>query len=177
MPWLIAFKLAGGLLVIGASTALGFLLAANFERRPRELSELITALGLLEMEITYGGTPLAEAFAGIAARTGRPAREIMLEAHRRLTGGAGVTAMEAWGRAVDAAWGATSLGPGDRITLLDFGASLGASDREDQVKHIRLAVERLRKAEAEARGDAVRLGRLWKNLGFLAGVMLVIVSL
>ncbi|MHB8927184.1 MAG: stage III sporulation protein SpoIIIAB [Bacillota bacterium] len=174
---MIAVKLAGGLLVITASTALGFLVASNFERRPGELAELITALGLLETEITYAATPLAEAFAGIAARAGRPAREILSEARRRLTSGEGGTAAEAWVRAVNAAWDGTALGPADRDTLLDFGASLGASDREDQVKHIRLAVERLRKAEAVARADAARLARVWKNLGFLGGVMVVIISI
>ncbi|MHB0887043.1 MAG: stage III sporulation protein SpoIIIAB [Bacillota bacterium] len=172
---MIALKIAGGLLVIAASTALGLLLAANFERRPRELNELITALGLLETEMTYSATPLAEAFASIAARAGHPARDLLTATRRRLTSGEGATAAACWAEAVAAVWERSALAPGDRDTLLDFGASLGASDREDQVKHVRLAVERLRLGETEARADAARLGRLWKNLGFLGGVMVVIV--
>lgn len=174
---MIALKLAGAILVIAASTALGYVLAANVERRPRELNELITALGLLETEMTYAATPLAEAFAAIAARAGHPARGLLTDARLRLTSGVGETAATCWAGAVNEVWGRSALGPGDRDTLLDFGASLGASDREDQVKHFRLAVERLRRAEVEARADAARLGRLWKNLGFLCGVVVVIVSI
>ncbi|MHB8947319.1 MAG: stage III sporulation protein SpoIIIAB, partial [Bacillota bacterium] len=122
---MIALKIAGGLLVIAASTALGLLLAANFERRPRELNELITALGLLETEMTYSATPLAEAFASIASRAGHPARDLLTATRRRLTSGEGATAAACWAEAVAAVWERSALAPGDRDTLLDFGASLG----------------------------------------------------
>ncbi|HEY3314771.1 MAG TPA: stage III sporulation protein SpoIIIAB [Bacillota bacterium] len=172
-----ALKLAGGLIVIAAATALGFLAAANYERRPRELAELISALGLLETEIAYAATPLAEAFGSIASRSGQPARGIVAEARRCLTSGEGRPAAEVWSSAVQKVWTATSLKAADRDILLDFGASLGASDREDQIKHICLARERLRRAEGEAIGEAGRLARLYKNLGFLGGVMVVIILL
>lgn len=57
---------------------------------------------------------------------------------------------------------------------LQFGQRVGASDREDQIKHIRLAMHQLKQEEDEARDEATRFSKLWKSLGLLAAALIVI---
>jgi len=60
-------KIAGCLLIISAGSFAGISLARNYARRPGELRNMITALQMLETEISYTATPLPEALTRMAA--------------------------------------------------------------------------------------------------------------
>lgn len=163
MWWL---RLCGAALVAGAGALAGWQAAAPLARRPAELRELAAALALLETEVAFGLTPLPEALAR-AAGAGRLAGHILGQAAAAVA--AGALPGEALAQAVAAAFPTSALRDPDRQALLALAAVLGASDRDDQVRHLRLCRERLLAAEAAAEADRRRSERLYRTVGALAG--------
>lgn len=71
-------KAAGAVLVLIAGTLIGFMQAARFARRPKQLRELAHGLQRLETEIGYGYTPLPEALRRVASQTSEPLASMLL---------------------------------------------------------------------------------------------------
>ena len=62
----------------------------------------------------------------------------------------------------------------EQSALIRLGATLGISDREDQIKHLRLAMQQLKAEEDAARDDQARYEKMWKSLGVLIAALVVI---
>ena len=168
-------KLVGAALVVAASGLSGMAVAGNYSRRPRELRSLRTALQMLETEIAYGATQLPEAMVQVANRCDDAVGPLFTLAASELSARSGVTAAEAWERALGAFYPGTALLPKDLQILRNLGSSLGISDREDQIKHLRLAMEQVGSENLAAEEEAARNVKLWSYLGFLGGLTLVLV--
>lgn len=167
-------KAIGAVMVILASSVAGMQLGGVYARRPRELRSMMGALLMLKTEIGYAATPLPEALTAIAKRADPAVSPFFGAAAHYLDNVHGATASEAWSRALAEAGCTMALREEDVETLRDLGASLGGSCREDQMRHISLAMERLKAAAVSAEIDAGRYVRLYNFLGFGAGVGLVI---
>lgn len=167
-------KLLGAMLILLAGTLLGFYQASQLSRRPKQVSELIRLLQRLETEIVYGFTPLPEALRQ-TGRTGTPpVGALFLDTAVELAKPDGRSVHAIWEQTLAAGWRYTSMKPNERDVLLQLGHTLGLTDREDQVKHLRLAVSQLQ-GEAEcAREEQQRYERMWKSLGVLMGLLVVI---
>ncbi|WP_010274066.1 stage III sporulation protein SpoIIIAB [Paenibacillus senegalensis] len=165
----------GAVLILFASTMFGFRQSLQLSRRPKQIRELIQALQRLETEIVYGFTPLSDALQS-AGRPFSPAiAALFQEAAGRLESDQGRTAEECWARAVETVWADTSMKTGEREVLERLGCSLGISDRDDQQKHIRLAVTHLQAEEQKASTAQQKYAGMWKSLGLLAGALIVII--
>lgn len=167
-------KLLGGVLTVLAATLVGFQIAARYAERPKQLRRLISALQVLETEILYGATPLPDACRRIAQRTQAPVGPFFGRVAEYLGDGLGRTAEEAWQAALAELVSESALKPVERDVLRSFGRTLGVSDREDQIKHIRLAIAHLHTEEREARDEQTRNEKMWKYLGALLGLTVVI---
>lgn len=168
-------KLVGALVIVAASGVAGQVVARGYARRPLELDFLQSALQMLETEIAYGATPLPEALVRIAGHQPAPVGPFLCRVAELLRGGEGRTAGEAWLQALGEHYQRMALNAGDREILAAFGANLGASDRNDQIKHLRLAVTRLGVAAEAARRDGTVNARLWQYLGVLGGTALALI--
>ncbi|MFK7697200.1 stage III sporulation protein SpoIIIAB [Paenibacillus sp. HJGM_3] len=166
-------KLIGALLVLAACSLYGLARAAQYARRPWQLRQLIQALQRLETEMVYGYTPLAEALRRIAPTLGAPLDAMLLEAAERMEAH-GATAGESWRYAIEAHWSRTALRANEREAWSQLGHTLGVSDREDQVKHLKLAAGLLQAEEHVARDEQRRYEKMWRSLGVLAGAFIVI---
>ena len=165
-------KLVGGVLVIGALGMLGFDIAKGYSQRPQLLRSLQTALQFLETEINYGATPLPSALDKVA-RVLEPNLAIFFKTVSQVL--QQPVAMEvAWEKGLEALIIGTPLGPKEIELLVPLGSVLGASDRADQVKHLRLTLHQLENAEKKAREVGEKNGSMWRYLGFLVGLMLVL---
>ena len=63
---------------------------------------------------------------------------------------------------------------GEQAVLIRLGSSLGISDKDDQLKHIKLALLQLKAEEDAAKDDQGRYEKMWKSLGILIAVLVVI---
>ncbi len=165
----------GAGLVVGGLGALGAAAARDIAARPRQLLALETALQLLATEVDYAGLPLEEACRRVAGSLSGPARVLFATCASGL--GAGRPAARAWHEAVARAYGASALLAQDRDILLALGHRLGASFREDQLRHVRLCQERLAAARTGAEREAAARARMAAYLGFLGGLLVVVLAL
>lgn len=167
-------KLAGAVIVIVASGLSGLVVAGNYSRRPRELRALRSALQMLETEVAYSATYLPEALKQVAGRCDQSSALLFSGAADELSSMSGATAAEAWEKALNNYYPGTALKAGDLSVLRHLGGTLGISDKEDQIKHLRLAMEQLSAATAAAEDEAARNVKLWSYLGFLGGLLVVL---
>lgn len=169
------FKLLGAGLTLAACTGIGFTLAREYTERPRQLRAIESALQMLETEIVYGATPLTEALDHIAAGCDPGVTVLFQQTAKELRQAGGCTAGEAWRQALDAFYQASAVKTADIAVLKRLGASLGLSDRRDQEKHLKLAREQLRQEIRLAEELALKNSRLYRYLGVLGGLALVLV--
>ncbi|WP_239613847.1 stage III sporulation protein SpoIIIAB [Cohnella mopanensis] len=173
-------KFAGILLVLFAGTMIGFLQAAKFAARPRQIRELLHALQRLETEISYGQTYLPEALMRISRLVQQPLSALFANIAEALMADAaesGETVRECWQRAINAYWPSTAMKTAEKEALLRLGSTLGGSGREDQLKHIRLTAIQLQAEESSARDDQYRYEKLSRSLGMLGAALVVILMI
>jgi stage III sporulation protein AB len=171
MPML---KLIGAVLILFSGTMLGLWQAEQLSGRPRQIRQLVQVLQKLETEIVYGQTPLSEAIVHAAKGTAAPLSEMLATVAHELRTNAGTSTYDIWQETTNRYWPFTHMKAAEKEIWLQFGQRVGASDREDQIKHIRLAMHQLKQEEDEARDEATRFSKLWKSLGLLAAALIVI---
>ncbi len=172
--WLTA--LGAGCLA-AAPSGWGYIAARQLRRRPAELAGARAVLEALRTEIAYAATPLPGALRSAARSGSGPAADLCLQAAAGLEGGGGASVREVWDEALAAVDPRSAWTSGDVVALAGLGSALGASDAEDQVRHIALCVGRLRAAEAQAAAQAGSQARMWMYLGVLAGLALALTAL
>lgn len=168
-------KILACLVIISAGGICGMLVARGYSLRPVELRSLKSALQMLETEITYAATPLAEAFGLVAARTDNRLAPLFEETRKELLSMSGCTAKEAWEKALLRFYPQSSLIGCDISILRSLGGALGISDSSDQSKHIRLAMEQIGAEMKKAEISALQHVKLWNYLGFLGGLVIVLI--
>lgn len=167
-------KLAGAMCVIFAGTMLGFYQALQLSTRTRQIRQVMQGLQRLETEITYSFTPLSQALRQVADSLAGPVAHLFRRSAEALEEKETATVQEGWRLAVEECWSRTAMKRPERDAVLQLGAVLGKSDRSDQAKHLRMTVSLLTAEEAEAAEENRRYGKMWRSLGLLAGVLIVI---
>lgn len=168
-------KLLGAIIVVACTGCSGMLKARKYALRPKELRSLQAALQVLETEIIYGSTPLPDAMREVAVRSEKNVAFLFYSAREELLSMTGCTVQEAWGKALDKFSRRTVLEGCDLAVLHRLGNYLGMSDREDQAKHLHLAMGQLKIESINAAEKSKTHVKLWNYLGFLSGLLLVTV--
>ncbi|MCL6610966.1 MAG: stage III sporulation protein AB [Peptococcaceae bacterium] len=168
-------KLLGAVILVAAGGAAGMLVAREYARRPEELKSLLSSIQMLETEIIYAATPLAEALVRVAAVSDSHVSGLFQKAARELRDMTGCTAGEAWERSLGWFYTVNSLTRREMSILSNLGRALGISDREDQAKHLKLACEQLKREIARAEEEAAKNTRMWNYLGFCGSMAAAII--
>jgi len=168
-------KFIGALFLISGMGISGLVIARNYSLRPQQLRYLQHGMQMLETEMLYGLTPLPIALRRVAKRIPFPIGRFYSLVAEFLVNGEGITAGEAWEKALRDLEEESALLPEDLDILLYFGNSLGGSDKEEQGKNLRLVKEQLTNLERKAEDLKAKNQKLWQYLGFsLGGVMVLI---
>ncbi|MTI79979.1 MAG: stage III sporulation protein AB [Firmicutes bacterium] len=168
-------KIIGALVILCSCGYAGFSVARDYQRRPKDLRYLQSALQMLETEISYGATPLPDALEQVANRCDKSVAQLFLETRNRLLSGDGITAREALDDTLKKFSRNSAIKNSDASVLRALGTSLGISDREDQVKHLQLAREQLRIEAAKAEEEAAKNVKLYNYLGVLGGLTIILI--
>ena len=174
MELILAARLVAAACLLGGSIIWAMSWTQILERRPKELREMRTALQMLETEISYAATPLPDAFRLIKDQFQGNMRDFFDQLVREL--GNMHTAGHAWQHSVESHYGKMAWNQEDRAILLALAPTLGLSDRQDQLKHLRLCQERLSMAEQQADERARKHARLYRSMGVLVGLLLVLLT-
>lgn len=168
-------KLIGALIVVAASSVYGFYQAASYGRRLEQIKQLIYSLKRLKTDIQFGLTPLPDAFLHISTNTAQPFNQFFMRlSDRLLQATAEVAFIDIWEEELHEMWYETHLKEHHFEILMQLGTVLGTSDVVDQQQHLQTAIERFNLEEAVASEEQVKYASLWRSLGALLGVTLVI---
>ncbi len=164
-------KVIGAVLIIIASTGIGRLFACKLQQRQICLSQLQQGLLALEREVGFAATPLPQALNQAALAAGHGS-VVFTAAADLLVNGEGLSAAEAFTQSI--AENQLAISSTDRQILADLSSGLGLSDCDDQLKKIELIRLRLQSAESEAKEQYASWGKIWKNIGWSVGAVLVL---
>jgi stage III sporulation protein AB len=167
-------KILGSLIIIGASSYLGFARARELILRPRHLRELQTAFQTLEMEIMYGATPLPQALESVGQKVNWPINEIFLRCREILNKEIGITVDQAWSKAIKRTISLTALELEDQKILFDFGKNLGNSGRKHQEKNLEMVQRQLKLVEKNSLITKENNVKKLRYFGVLGGLLIVI---
>jgi stage III sporulation protein AB len=167
-------KLIGAALVLFASAMIGWYQALTLSTRPKQIRQLILALGRLETEISYGFTPLPTALYRMGKQLQAPLSVIFIEIADALSENDGKVTRDCWQASIQKHWVRTSMKKAEQDILYQLGFILGVTAREDQIKHLHMAMNQLQGEEDIAKQDQLRYEKMWKSLGVLAGALVVI---
>jgi stage III sporulation protein AB len=171
------FKIVGSLVVVLSCSFLGFILSRDCSRRPQQLRELQTLLQMFENQINYLSDVLIEAFERVS-RVGNSETGSIFGRAAEILGNEGAqSAASAWEQAVRQGIRRTALNREDEEVLIGFGKMLGSTDLDGQIKNIRLTMEALRMQEKKAEESRIKNETMYKSLGILGGIAVVIVLL
>lgn len=168
-------SLLGAALVTAGTGAIGFGAAAQLGRRVGELRAMVTALELMERELSFRLTPIPELLDELSRRTPLPARPLFA----RCLGGLDRLGEESLGQIWTAAVEETlhDLRGEDRAILAELGQVLGRFDGDGQGQAVGQARLRLSHQLEGAERERDSHGRLYGALGVTAGAFFVILLL
>lgn len=168
MKWL------GALLLISATTLIGYYFSAKYEQRPKQIRTLIYSLQMIEAEMTYSKHPLNQLFFIVSKRTPYPFNTFFHSLAEHLTNK--VTDFQAlWIEEVSKLIKRSSLEKNEAELLNQFGKNLGQYNISEQQKQIHLTMMHLKRELDEAIEDRDKYEKLTKSIGFLIGLFIVIV--
>lgn len=167
-------KIVGAIIILVATTWSGFEVSRRFSERPRQLRFLKSALQSLDAEIMYGHTPLHEASRRLSAQLPKPLSRFFDSFAKRLTE-TETTVKDAWEESLKEVWKLTALKQGEYEIMNQFGETLGRHDRHSQQKQIMLALTHLEREETDACDKQAKYEKMMKSLGFLTGLLLIII--
>ncbi len=166
-------KILGAAIIMLATTWAGFEAARKISARPRQLRQLKVALQSLEAEIMYTHTPLKEAAQKLHKQLPKPLNRLFSTFAKRLDLGE-TTVKDAWAESIKEVWDSLALKQGEYEILSQFGEMLGKSDKYHQQKQIMLTLAHLERSESEAIDLQGKYEKMMKSLGFLSGLLLII---
>lgn len=168
-------KLLGSLMILGASTGIGFTYSDKFKKRTRQLMELQRCIYQLKNEIVYVHTTLPEAIKNIANKSIYPLKEVFEEVSHLLFRNEVDTVYEAFYKVLNKKRDILNLKIDDVNVLLDLTKTLGESDIEGQQNIFNVTLENLKKVIKDSEAIMSKNVKMYRYLGFSLGAMVVII--
>lgn len=171
----VAAKILGGAMVIFSTSAYGFLMSRDLQKRLQELKEIKKIMFLLKGEIGFGMTPILEAAGNIAGRCGSVMSGILKELEA--AGGAVKNGSlgDIWKKVFGKGLNETHLSEREKERLLSLGNSLGLADTQTQINALEAYVEELDASIDELSKILPTKTRLYQSLGVMLGVIITII--
>lgn len=163
----------GSILILISTTWIGFELAKKVRERPKQLRQLKVGLQSLEAEIMYGLIPLDEAFKHLGSQLQGPVAHFFLQVSTELEASA-ASVQEAWEHSLSELLSSSAFQKSELEIMRQFGATLGRHDRENQQNQIRLTLAHLERELSEANEAQSKYEKMYKSLGVLIGLLLII---
>ena len=168
-------KVCASIFILVGCGWMGMQYGIGFGRRVRQLQELQNSMMQFEFDIDYLGTPVEQTIEKLSKSTSCELREFFSYLADRLRGGPVFSMENLWMRALDRYSDELMLTEADIQILRDFARLLGTGNREKELNNIKVTSMRLKIAEDEARALAAKNSKMYRGLGILLGVFLVVI--
>ncbi len=161
------------ILVIVCSTSIGFLLSKKYVDRVVELKNLSNLINILKNKIRFTHKPLGEVLEEIGnIKKGDKISNIFLRTANEIEKN---TLKDAWNKVVDEEKKVLNLKNEDIEIIKQFGTTLGKGDIKGEISEIEefniILEAQIKKAEEEATKNE----KMYKSLGTIIGLVIVII--
>ena len=158
------------MLILIASSSIGIIYSQKYQKRVDELKDFKTALNMLKTKIRFTYAPLKEVFIDISKSLQSKTANIFSNVCTYMENN---DVTQSWNKAINET--ETSITKEDKEILSKFGKLLGKTDLEGQLNEIELSLNfletQIEKAEVEKNKNA----KLYKSLGVIAGIGIIII--
>ncbi len=168
-------KILSGAVVFLGCGYLGILFSKRFKNRVTQLAEMQRVMTELEHCIEFLGMTVADALAVISKNCDTELKLVFMYVAERLKSSPGSNMEGVWQRGIDKYRQALILNNEDIEIIINFSKNLGLGNREKEKNNIRVTLMRLKLAEDEARAELEQNSKMYRGLGFLFGIFVVIV--
>lgn len=167
-------KLLGACLILSAAIVLGMQLRQQLSEHVRQLMAFKEVLTMLAGEISYGKTPLAEAFRHIAERGKEPFGQFLLEVADRMEQERSRTLYDIWQEAVKK-HSETFIFSKEEIQMLTkLGENFGYLDVQMQLKHLAIYEQQAEEKLLQAQQELAVKQKLYQYLSVMSGLFLIL---
>ena len=167
-------KIFGAILIIFTAYWYGVLIGSKYKNRVKNLESLLIAMEMIHAEINYGLTPLPEVFRKIGQSISKPVGALFLRTSREMESCRGKSALECWTDAVNAHKNELEFNEKQLEQLEKLGMVWGKGNKSGQLKQVVLIQSFVRHALESANHELEKNDKLWRYLGLLGGITLVI---
>ncbi|NLX62885.1 MAG: stage III sporulation protein AB [Tissierellia bacterium] len=172
---MIALKLLGGFLIVFSSTMLGFYYGNRYSKRMENLLLLEHCIKILETEIVYGACPLPEALSNVYKKGNKKVSFIFEKIRTQLLMEKEGDVFNSFSIIAGEIKEKLNFKDEDIELFLSLGRVLGSSDRQDQEKNFRIILNQIQLLQKDAKKERDKNERMYKNLGILMGIAIVII--
>ncbi len=167
-------KSIGSLIIILASSTLGFYHSRLYAERLDNLISFQHCIQILETEIMYAANPLPEALKEVYSKGNKKVSYIFNDIRNHLLSNKNSNVYDGFLSVVSELRESLCFKEEDIAIILSFGRSLGISNRIDQEKHFKVILLQLKNQQREAEEEKVKNGKMYKSLGVLIGFGIVL---
>lgn len=157
-------------LIIGGCTALGIIYAKRYSNRVLELKEMKNALNMFENKIKFTYEDIPTVFKDISRTIKGNIGKVFENASNKMIN---KNAGEAWEEALNVTF--TALKQEDIEIIKGLGRMLGKTDINGQISEIELVNEFLETQIKEAEEEKNKNYKMYKTLGIVVGITIVII--
>ena len=159
-------------LILAVSSFIGITIAQKYNNRVKNLREMKKALNHFKTKIKFTYEPIPEILEEMIESVTGESKQIFISALEKMEN---KNAGEAWNEAIEAS--NVMLEQEDKDILKNLGKLLGKTDIEGQLSEIELTSSFLDSQIKKAEQERERNGKLYKTLGVITGIGIVIVLL
>ncbi len=170
-------KLLSGAIIFFGFGYFGILFSQKFKTRVRQLTDFQRAMTELEYSIEFMSMTIGDSLVMIAKNSETELKNIFLYVSDRLKSSPGSEMQKIWKRALSKYSEGLALKKDDLEIIIDFSKNLGTGNREKEKNNIKVTSMRLKIAEDEARAELEQNSKMYRGLGFLSGIFVVIILL
>lgn len=168
-------KVIGAGLILFSAMVLGAQLKQRVAEHLRQLIGLKELLLMLSGEMSYGRTPLAEAFIHIAGQGKAPYDRLLLAVSGRMEQERELALAEIWQSEARSQREDFLLSNQEFLLLLGVGENFGYLDLAMQLAHIALSVQQVENKIVLAQGEFAAKQRMYQYLCVMCGLFLILV--
>lgn len=163
------------IVIFSICTSIGILHGRTFSTRLENLIYLEQCIKILETEIVYGSTPLPQALTNVFEK-GNPRVSFIFEAIKRdlLENKRGDIYLS-FISVKEILFTKLNLKKVDVESFISLGRVLGTSNREDQEKNLKITLNQISGLIFEAREERNKNEKLYKTLGLITGIGIIII--
>lgn len=158
------------LILFAITTFLGYIISKKYSERLKELKQMKNCLNIFKNKIKFTYEPIPEIFKEISKTNQNSIGKIFESSAKQMTC---IQAGIAWEQAINTS--NTNLNKEDKETLNNLGRLLGQTDVEGQINQIELVNKFLDEQIIKADEENEKSSKMYKKLGVIIGLALVII--